>query len=661
MATTADLINEFHQATAPGANIAAPKILQGNFSGGKDAQMKSQKGSFLQRNLNSLGAAGGGLAGAGAGAAIGSVVPIVGTGIGAILGGIIGAAGGGAGGEVAKESVLNPGQAIRKGEVGKQALIGAAGDLAGQGIGAGAAKVLGRAGEAATEVGTNTLASRIGQEVNTGGKFLNDSTEKAILNQAPNLATFANNLGVKNPKQYEALGVAITGPDGALNGLKNQAIQSGGHVDMAGIYDTIKSAVGAEPDLVGANATKAQGTLVKTVNNLLGKNVSGMAAPEDVFGVIKELGTKAANTDNMALKNVYNAVGSELQDRLYNGAGANAAAKALVVGPEELDAIKGAVSNAGFKGNSANKITQYIADSVNNAQSIGDLRSAEAPAVKLSQLGSANRLGSVATGGVGGTVNKVVPNSPFQILRPLKTAATASEGVVGRGLVNAGGGLSTLGGLVSPDVGRAVVEGGRLLGGSSPSVQAAQPTDTTTPVAPQPPVDTGIGGTDVNGLIQQALSNPDAKSQSSQLALIGQLLDIHSKLGASDKATTAQQTQQLNAQNAMSVLDNVEQQFSAAGGGKGAVAGRVAQLGTHFNINAGLTAYDKTLTDSATALAKAITGSARPAASVINQYKNSLPQASDSPEVATQKLANLRQTIQDLNSNTTTALTPIGG
>lgn len=653
-----DLLNEYHQATIPKTVTAAPKILQGNFSGGKDAQAQSQKGNFFQRNLNSLGAAGGGTSGALAGAAIGSVVPVVGTAAGAVIGGILGGAAGGAGGEAAKQSILNPGTAVNKGEVGKQALIGGASDLAAQGVGAGVGRLLGKGAEAATEAGTNTLASKIGQQVSTGGKFLNNSTERAVLDQAPELATFANNLGVKNAKNYESLGSAITGSNGALKGLTDQAVMSGGHVDLSGIQPIIKEALAQQPELVGASATKAHGVVNNIVQKALGSDLGGlggMAHPENVFDAIKQLDTLSNGTKNDALKGVYSTVSKELQNRLYTGAGANEAAKALVVGPEDLSAIQKAVADQGFKGKTADNITKYIVDSTNNAQSIGDLRAAQAPAVKLSQLGQANRLGSVASEGVGGTINKVIPNSPFQVLKPLKTAATATEGVVGRSLLKAGGGLSGLAGLIGNPAAQTATRfatneaGQALAAGKQPASAEATPSGVLNPAPEdatpgQPEQDSSRF--DANTL--QALAIHDIQTTGGKnLDKIAQLDNLFGpKAQAANGATPAQKTQQLNAKNAESVLGQIESSFEATGGGKGKIGGTLANLAGRTGLNSNVATYNDTATALAASLYKALGNTGTISDRDQQLIAKLIPKTTDTDTTAKAKVAQLRDLLQ---------------
>lgn len=109
------------------------------------------------------------------------------------------------------------------------------------------------------------------------------------------------------------------------------------------------------------------------------------------------------------------------------------------------------------------------------------------------------------------------------------------------------------------------------------------------------------------------------------------------------KAPTAAQAQGATAiQDAFSLIDSIEQEFQKAGGADHA-AGYAASLpvvGQHLQPE--IYAYNKTKFDAATALAKALSG--RAATSItLKMAMESLPDATDSPQSAANKLANVRR------------------
>ncbi len=95
--------------------------------------------------------------------------------------------------------------------------------------------------------------------------------------------------------------------------------------------------------------------------------------------------------------------------------------------------------------------------------------------------------------------------------------------------------------------------------------------------------------------------------------------------------------------SALSSLDTAQQQLIDAGGAKGPIGGlaKIPLLGQYLNPK-GYT-YEKTKTDIASQLARAVTGSARSSGSVYEGFLDSLPDVTDNPEVAKQKLTNIYQ------------------
>lgn len=125
------------------------------------------------------------------------------------------------------------------------------------------------------------------------------------------------------------------------------------------------------------------------------------------------------------------------------------------------------------------------------------------------------------------------------------------------------------------------------------------------------------------------------------------------------KAPTAAQAQGATAiQDAFSLIDSVEQEFQDAGGANHA-AGYEASLpiiGQH--LQPAIYGYNKTKFDAATALAKALSGRAATSAT-LKMALDSLPNATDSAQSASAKLANVRRDLAGKAPNY--GLVPAGG
>ncbi len=125
----------------------------------------------------------------------------------------------------------------------------------------------------------------------------------------------------------------------------------------------------------------------------------------------------------------------------------------------------------------------------------------------------------------------------------------------------------------------------------------------------------------------------------------GKNLDTINKLSdmfAPKALSTADQTRHDSLQTALQGIDAAEQNLITAGGAQG-IMGHLANIpffGQYLNHTGA--AYTATKIELATQLAKAITGGSRPAESVIQAYLHSLPDVSDTPEFAADKIKKLR-------------------
>lgn len=112
------------------------------------------------------------------------------------------------------------------------------------------------------------------------------------------------------------------------------------------------------------------------------------------------------------------------------------------------------------------------------------------------------------------------------------------------------------------------------------------------------------------------------------------------------KQTAADQQRHDNLQAAISSLDASEQNLQTGGGAQG-IMGATANIPLVGQwLNPAGDAYNKTKIETATQLAKAITNSARPGQSVTDAYMHSLPEVTDNPEHAKDKIALMRNQLQ---------------
>lgn len=244
-------------------------------------------------------------------------------------------------------------------------------------------------------------------------------------------------------------------------------------------------------------------------------------------------------------------------------------------------------------------------------------------------------------------------------LKPVGESARYLGSKLGAGMQGAGGVLTQA--LSTPLARQAAYQvGGRALTGmtAAPDNSQYDVTGQSTFNAPE-----GVyGGTmDMSGQSQQQMQQiqQGQLAQALQMAMLQDLQQTGGKRIAALKSvydivapqkniamSKASQEQQNNILTALSALDASEYNLLHSGGAKGPLAGATANLpvaGQYINPK-GYT-FNKTRIETATQLAKALTGSTRPAKEVTMQYLHSLPAIDDTPQVASYKLNILRNDI----------------
>lgn len=581
------------------------------------------RGGFLSSIISELGGAGG----AAGGAAIGTALfPGIGTIIGGGLGGLIGGFGGKAVEQKVRDNqnVFGAGGSFKKDltEGGTDAVLSAAGEAA---SGLKAAKAAGeplsaifssspqelKAAAEAGGAGAGAL-SNIGSGLRTevvnpkvAASPFGAAQEKGIVNTL-------NDLGLKGSaaSQYKQLPGVMSDLGGKIDGALAQNTNS---TTFTNLLDSIKGTAKDLPQFVGADNAYNK-SLTTELQDLAGKTGTGnltaanlQAAKTDLSSKMGSIFTKVSKGADLNPKEasrlaIWKGLDSSISDVAPE-------VKALTQQQSKLyEAAPGLLKNAnksagipilGVKSKGAEQLIQ-------GGQDLGGR-----------VLQGAGKLST----GTGGVISKVAQQAKFQapgdILRTLGSGplpAQNDQGIAPTSPANNFG----------------------LGGGLAGAIQPPTPTQSQYPIS-------------------QALQDiaRDPKNTSTYLAINK----------AADAAATAQDTQNggsaqqqkavYGVQNAMQTLDNVQKQFGAAGGGQGALAGRIANLGSKVNINSNLAAYNSLKTDAALQLAVGLFGAtAGRSPQIIGYIRNSLPDAQDSPAVANQKINDLRQRLLSVYGDT---------
>jgi hypothetical protein len=366
--------------------------------------------------------------------------------------------------------------------------------------------------------------------------------------------------------------------------------------------------------------------------------------------------------------NVLKLVRDELQDQLYNGAGANANISGVLTPKLREDLLALMPNNA--------KWQQYVDKNVMGAADIAQLRSAQSPFVRAGKIveeGDVNAMtfggragNAFATGGVKdmlGTAATNLVKDPIartagQGLRAAGGVASAkAPGQIGQSLLGAsvrqGAGRALLGG--TPTEEPATLEQALSAAyGSDPSQMgmSMDPMAGTEPMAPEPTNPFGFTRDQVaQGIVQAMAANDEAA--------LAQLQDLYSLIDdyeASQQEGTALNatTQKALAQsaNADSTLNQLEELLGNAGGAGGPVGGAFNSFLGNLGLNGNAKTYNDLANGSVTQIAKALGETGAMSDSDRIAYQALLPKITDTPEVAANKFRALRARMAAAHQNT---------
>lgn len=624
-----------------------------------------------------------------AGSVLGSLLGPAGT----VAGGAIG---GGLGSEL--ESKLT-GQKASAGQIAESAALGgltgigkgiaAVKDVAdvaraGQGSGAVINALRGGAGAATRDIASSTGATVPGAAAqglkDIGNKVLTtqvNGLRGRLLDTAPQTMQDMAQYGVPRVSQFENMASKVTGSQGVLNTVKNQIIgraeKNGANVNLDNFGPTrLATPMGASgrlldnfnPNLAGSdtvsNAIQEHLLTDPSQQNAIyriGKGISQSLAdskgsPSAVFGAQKKiegLAGAAFSAGKTEMGNALRSISNDLGNRLDAAVG-----KEAITQQDAQTMINGLIDN----GVTNPKLLQDVKGLEGKA--VPDIRAIESKFVNASHIGAATRRANLAAEGADINKGPVQGIGNVVVTRP---ALAVGRQVVGRG-ANILGGLAGKAATAAP-------EEGQIAGATAKQALKTQG------LVRAPHILGGLTGSQSTpDLNQPATSSPDTSpnlptasqtEQASPYPLANMLADIEADPSKSStymslykmlnpgggNLSTSEQNSVDNLRSAATSLQTYMQQVQKAGQvGPGAaqVEGTLAGLPVLNRLvgqqGADIRGIEATRTDLASTLAKALTGSSRPAASVIQQWAASIPNVTDTPAVAQQKYQNLLQQIQ---------------
>lgn len=640
--------------------------------------------------LTSLISEGGALGGAATGAALGSVVPGIGTAIGGVVGGALGAFGGRLVENKVRDDRLGVGDAAKEGAIsgvlgGPLKLLKYGGTAAKTARAGSSLEDALRAGAASADkrplLTTQSAANNVVDTVakTSGRGKLQDLANRALTSQYGTIGkpiarktnpeeTFGtlSSYGLTKPRDVETVSSAITGSNGILNKAVTKAAGQSGQVNVDGLRQVLDDAL-ENNGVVGKDAKELKTMFDAQMKRLYGGpkgSLSTTANPNDVLDVMrtfeKRIAQKTGKGGNYRLAtdstvnqaNALNLVVDDLRDRLEAGANIK-----NVLTPELRDRLV----NLNPKNN---QWRQFIDNNVMRAQSIQDLRSAQAPFVNARQIIDEADVNSMTFGGrlpqtaggikdalVGAVISPLKSPAARTAAKTLQSAAdlgtpAKAPGVIGAGLTG-----------IRPALQGQLAEG--LVGAPPAPPQeppAPIPEDVTqafdTPL-PQPVPQNNAGIFDPSMIemnVQKIIANGGSIEDVSKYVSIAQALaDFgggRSELGATAAAQVA------SSSNALNTLDQLGELFNNAGGGAGKLGGALQNALAKTGMNGDVQTYNDLANSSVSQLAKAINGSGQVTDADARAIVSALPQITDSQTVAQTKLNALRQRILTSRQNT---------
>lgn len=556
-------------------------------------------GGFVRRNLPTIATVGAGLAAAPFTA--GASLPLT-------LG-ILGAAGavGGAGGEIAKEKLSN--EQINPSEIAKQGTISGITSAIPFGGLAKGARLASRtaADEAGSSVFRPTLTSQITSKVAQAGNRLESRAGgfglgEKMAGKAPLTpqaqADIKSTLQIENipaghpDTQIQAISKRLDTYHGIMNDALGASNRTLAPTEIKGIAGDYLKKIAASPT-VDENVSKYAQSFANNLSNV--KDIKGLNAFRR--GIDKNAINYIANPD------------------------AATAAKA-----EAAQALRSHLSDTIGKIAPAVKDVNGRYSKLNNA---------------LDYLqGQAGRLNRASQNAMGGVTAKIISGDSAQSLKS----------ILGRGAQKmASDSTNTTGGKIASNAARESIKQsvGRAVFDKNP--QGNEQSNDTSPSLDVPDLNQDLNAADSGGVDPSSpFSEPNIqRAIIADIATTGgknvdKLTTLYKAFGQPQKPDATQQKNDLDLSIAQSGLKSIEQAYNFAGGGRGAPGAAVEHLPStiaQYIPGAGkAVAYKNTKIETATQLAKALTGSSRPAASVIQYYLHSLPNIDDTPDVAANKL-----------------------
>jgi hypothetical protein len=658
---------------------------------------KKGRGGTLTSLISEVGGTGGAVGGAAAGAALGSVVPILGTAVGGLIGAGLGGFLGGTGGRAIENKVRDDQNFLGAGGSARDALtegvisgISGAGPIRSGKALIGGAKALKGASKLAPGVATtleDAVAEQAGKvplKTSVQGKLASTGTDlltsqyptlTAPMARATNLKKTVgalSDMGIVKPQDSERIAHAVTGADGIINKAVLTATGGAGKVPIHNIQTVAQQAIG-DLGLVDSDA-KSVMAIVNAQSGRLGDGTH--AEPAKVLKVMKALEARVADLKgkggNAKLTDPVRedkaqallAVRNELQDQLYNTAGANKNLGSVLT-PELRDKLVTLHPNNP-------QWQSHVDNIIMKSKDIGSLRHSMEPFVNISKAIEAGDINSVTAGGrFGNAIKNGAGIGNIVASGAMDVAADPLARITGQALRKAGGALpeaATAGAIKGTAAGTPGIIGRELTGNAIGTGLGVKGGQTANAQSLEEALMQQNGSQDPSmqqGGLDPSMQEPQSQMPYSKENLLGDIqrdpknaakyIDYYNQLDTIfnppvkdagpgyTKPTSQQYAQGVTGSNS---IDQIQQMVSQDPGivNRAATPGQgIPIVGSLISRGTNTTAYRGAGQNILNSIARINTGANMPESERKFYEQTYLPQPGDPPAAIQQKLATLRQ------------------
>lgn len=459
------------------------------------------------------------------------------------------------------------------------------------------------------------------------------------------------------------------------NALKGQKVNVGSYLSH------VKDAISQEPVIQTPTGRKLLDSITNNKENNLFKGKGSLTQNAEANDVMKTIryheqqaaryANAAPGTEGDAIGKVHQSAANYLKGVMDKTPGVNQAVESYRFNPQDATAFTNDVQKAG----GSQELAQHIMDNINNAKSVADLRSFQAPFVRMGKLANAADIAAggqltkaAAKGGGGfGQLSTVYEGASALHGNPIAAGVLAAKAIKSPTVADKlSGALSKVRAVNNALPGKATLgkETARIAGqvmnhpqnnSATASAPTTSLTDALSSAQPSTQPTTAPDTSPFSAAnIQQAIAADMAMTGGKN---VSQLLALYNTFGKpQDTLTTNQKNEVVSQQKALESIQAYAQQLDAAGGAEGPLLGALngSILGNYTNPAA--KGIDAQRIDVASAIAGALNprGTVSPVTARI--IADALPSIHDTPDVARTKLSNL---VAQIKSGAFSATTPV--